>query len=581
MNLPKIIPIPPSFRLHGLGMLLLIPFTYFNGTDPFTNFANEWLAFLIGILLIGVYLFSCWPLTVKIPAVAALPAGMALLIILQTVVNPDVVFSGAHLAILYMIWTAFIMLIAADVAEQCGRQKFVGVLSAYLVAGGVWNVLAEFRRADFHDGLITFNANLLGVGSLGQGNQLCDYMFLAACSALYLFARKRLNWPVLIAVLILFSGEMTVSISRSALLYMLAGAVLVWLWRKSTASETDQRLFKAYLLFIVLFAGWQLFHSWSGSGHSGTMRMVNLAQDENRPSPRLLFWLEAWQIFLQAPWLGTGFGEFDWQVFLHSGLHSHAAINNRVEHAHNLFLQLLAEMGVAGLACFLVFGGLWLKQLSQNCAALPSIGGWWLTALLMTLGIHSMLEYPLWYSHFLGIFAVLTGGFDSRLYALKLSRLTQGALGLIPVVALYLLIDTGRSFLQLEKYYEAARLGKPLPGNGQELVAIGNAGLLKYYSIKYFAAIFILDSEHASERYEFVQKAMHFEPIPPLIFKEVAYLAFLGKQQEALALFHLAESSYPNELPKFAAQVQNLPEADRNKLTFLFEDKTVELAKGQ
>jgi hypothetical protein len=152
---------------------------------------------------------------------------------------------------------------------------------------------------------------------------------------------------------------------------------------------------------------------------------------------------------------------------------------------------------------------------------------------------------------------------------------------LIPVVALYLLIDTGRSFLQLEKYYEAARLGKPLPGNGQELVAIGNAGLLKYYSIKYFAAIFILDSEHASERYEFVQKAMHFEPIPPLIFKEVAYLAFLGKQQEALALFHLAESSYPNELPKFAAQVQNLPEADRNKLTFLFEDKTVELAKGQ
>ena len=210
-------------------------------------------------------------------------------------------------------------------------------------------------------------------------------------------------------------------------------------------------------------------------------------------------------------------------------------------------------MGIAGFLLVLVFGGLWLKQLWQNEYKSREINTWWLLALLATLGIHSMLEYPLWYSQFLGIFAVLLGSNDNRLYTLPLSRITHSALCIIPVLGLYLLFYTCTSFLALEKFYEAARLGQPTPGDVKELVAISNAGLLKDTGIKYFAVMFKLDSKQFEERMGIVEKAMHVEPIPPLLYKQAAYLAYSGKRKQALQLFRMAVSSFPDYLVNFTA----------------------------
>ena len=38
---------------------------------------------------------------------------------------------------------------------------------------------------------------------------------------------------------------------------------------------------------------------------------------------------------------------------------------------------------------------------------------WWVLSLAVILGIHSMLEYPLWYAYFLGIAAVVLGASES------------------------------------------------------------------------------------------------------------------------------------------------------------------------
>ena len=109
-----------TFLAHGLGILVLLPFTYYRGTDPFTNFANEWLALLVGLLLLMTYLFFLKPLSIKMPLVALLPLSLVLLIAVQMLTNSHVALAGAQIAILYLLWAAFIMIIAAHAKQVLG-----------------------------------------------------------------------------------------------------------------------------------------------------------------------------------------------------------------------------------------------------------------------------------------------------------------------------------------------------------------------------------------------------------------------------------------------------------------------------
>jgi len=68
-----------------------------------------------------------------------------------------------------------------------------------------------------------------------------------------------------------------------------------------------------------------------------------------------------------------------------------------IQHAHNLVFQLAAETGVAGLLVLFVSLGVWLYGLRH---AKLDAAHWWGHAALGVLAIHSLLEYPLWYTYF-------------------------------------------------------------------------------------------------------------------------------------------------------------------------------------
>ncbi|MGZ4959076.1 MAG: Wzy polymerase domain-containing protein [Methylomonas sp.] len=560
-----------NWLMYGLGILVWVPFTYYRGTDPVTTFFGEWLAFLVGLIVIASFLFFLKQNTLKIPSIAVLPTGIAALIAIQIVFFKSIVLAYAEVGILYLLWAAFIMVAAAHVSEKIGFFKLADCVAWFFLAGGIWNVLSELNHIE---NLRLFGRNfpeLLGLGTIGQSNQICDYLFMSCCSLLYLFTRNLLGWRVFFSCLLLLTAELGLSSSRSGLLYLIAGGVMVWWWRHLEDQQGFKRLRDGYLIFALLYISWQFLYPLLGYT-TGATRLAANASDVYTPSQRLFFWKDAWDIFLQSPWLGAGFGEFDWAFFMHGQNHDHSFINNRIEHAHNLLFQLLAEMGIAGVLWFMVIGILWFRNIVKRER---NISDWWCLTLLSILGIHSLLEYPLWLSNFLGIFAVLLGASDSRQFELKLSKITRFALCLIPIFGLFLLVNTGLGYLKLEKFYTAVAESLPTPGKFEEIVPISNSGLLAPFGLKYFAFVFKFDSAQAAEKASITEKALHFEPIPPLAYKQAVYLAYLGKQDEARALLQLAMSSYPNELNWFLSQVNMLNQADKDKLAFLFSDGIV------
>jgi len=158
---------------------------------------------------------------------------------------------------------------------------------------------------------------------------------------------------------------------------------------------------------------------------------------------RLALAREAWGMFLDAPWLGVGWGRFAWHHFLHIASTGPGILPGIANHAHNIVLHLLAEAGIVGAGVLAGGAALWIVDLRKTRFSLE---WWWLLALIAVLAIHSLLEYPLWYAYFLGVAALLIGLGSQRAVVVRRTGLARalvalfilsGAIHLASVIAPY------------------------------------------------------------------------------------------------------------------------------------------------
>ncbi|MBI2303189.1 MAG: O-antigen ligase family protein [Chloroflexi bacterium] len=81
------------------------------------------------------------------------------------------------------------------------------------------------------------------------------------------------------------------------------------------------------------------------------VRYVVLTPENWAVVERMVNWQAAWDMFVANPWLGVGVGNFS-AVFESYAL---PGWTNTTGHAHNYYLNLLAETGVLGLLAYLLF----------------------------------------------------------------------------------------------------------------------------------------------------------------------------------------------------------------------------------
>jgi hypothetical protein len=101
-------------------------------------------------------------------------------------------------------------------------------------------------------------------------------------------------------------------------------------------------------------------------------------------------------LIAEKPWTGWGWGELDYAHFI--TLYPGPRFCDILSNAHNLPLHLAVELGLPA-AALLCGGGLWALWQAQPWRETNSARqlAW---AVLAILGLHSLLEYPLWYGPF-------------------------------------------------------------------------------------------------------------------------------------------------------------------------------------
>ncbi len=111
---------------------------------------------------------------------------------------------------------------------------------------------------------------------------------------------------------------------------------------------------------------------------------------------RRVLWDNVLTLIAQKPWFGWGWGELSYAHFITA--YPGARFTEILGNAHTLPLHVAVELGIPA-ALFLGFGLAWTVRLAAPWRdAAPARQMAW--AVLAVIGVHSLLEYPLWYGPF-------------------------------------------------------------------------------------------------------------------------------------------------------------------------------------
>ncbi|MFG6486685.1 Wzy polymerase domain-containing protein [Roseateles sp. BYS78W] len=376
----------------------LPPLLAFNQT-PAATLYNQLLA-LAGWGLALVFWASSspgWRISLKSPAALA----MALLLVAPIT---SVAWRSLPLSLglnaVAVIGAGLVVLVLAQGLSRQARHVAAESLCWGLLATGLLSVvisLVQVFAPDLADGIIIARSGVVGsaVSNLRQPNHLASLMMWAAIAAVYVTERRGWRWllPPLLAAFVF-----TVVLSASRTGYIGVGMLAVW----GVVDRSLSRSARLSLLAtpLMLGASWWLMSMWSTeSGHAfrGASR---LAEGAGSPS-RLAILRDAWALTKANPLTGVGWGEFNFAWSLTPFPTRPIAF---FDHTHNIASQLAVELGlpwagtVLGLLCWAIVKAWHGAATGQgDDAPLRRMA----LMIVLTIGLHSLLEYPLWYAYFL------------------------------------------------------------------------------------------------------------------------------------------------------------------------------------
>ncbi len=559
--------------LVSLCTMFVAPFAVQTRYDLLPLYQSEWLAFVLGLCAVAAYLCKAYRQeNLELPRIALLPLGLLAFVMAQQLLLPGVIREYGLLGMVYFAWAAILMILAHNLRNSDYFERLVRFLAYALVIGGVlvgcleiWSLLVRHVYGNW--------------GGQFQPNIYGDYMFLSVVSWLYLWLKTggTHHWHgnlLALGAVIIVAG-LGITPSRTVLLYWLMLAVLSGIGAFREKRGLLKPLFFLMAGYALMQFAWVDFITPEAVQIQEALPMQSSIDRVVHPavgqSVRWHLWLSAWDLFLQSPWLGQGFGRFDWAYF--NAGYSMPGILNYHEHAHNLLLQFLAELGVFPVLMLGFFLTVWLRDLLKTPCSLEN---GWLLASLSVLGLHSLLEYPLWYLHFLGIAAVLLGMGEQKAYAMKTTKLLTGLTGGAVLLLIGLSINHRLNYFRLENVVnDLKNPGKqssfPKSVSALKSVAEDSPILAPYVAYLFASMGEDKDREVSEHMLAIGGRAIRFIPNPITICKHIVRLAMAGRHDESVDLLGKFLKAFPARINDIDDEIKTYPPAIRQKAAYLLE----------
>ncbi|TMG76851.1 MAG: hypothetical protein E6H75_07490 [Betaproteobacteria bacterium] len=554
----------PDLHRLGLvvcGLLISLPFLNPYHYYPFLTFYTEWLAFVIGLVALAAIAAGSPRNTVPVPGMCIGLFVLAALLVLQAALDQVAYPLRSAMGALYLIWAALLVMLGARLRSELGEAAVSRALQWWLALAGLLAAASGFIQyyhvplpAGTYASVQPLNAMF---GTVNQPNNFADYLGCALVSVAFLYARAALSLiPALIVAFPLAAG-MALSGSRVSWGYVVIVAALIPLLRLGGHSREAKKLlqfasfaFAAFLFVQVLNFYTGIFVGPEGRPNSSGERLIrylDIGVGVGERPIRVQLFLYAWLMFLSSPLLGIGFGEYAWRAFELSAELPGGMPPGLDRHSHNLFLQLLAETGVAGLLCFAIPLAYWLWRTPWRNLAPERC---WTIGVLAIIGLHSMVEFPLWHANFLGMFALLFGAASPGGAVVAPTRLRRGLVLVVVLAASLTARGVWSDYRSFERWYAAletklARGGTPGSGDLADLMKLREGSLFGPYFERITSEAIGIDEEGLGDKLALNTQVMRAYPMPSVVLRQIALLALSGSNAEAMRTLRAAIRVYP------------------------------------
>jgi O-antigen ligase len=539
----------------ALALMVSLPFLNPIHLAPLMTFFEECLALGLGLAALACIAFRRDSGPVSFPAISIWALALSLVLLLQPRWSEAPYSQPATIAGLYVLWAAALMWVGAQMrlvnAERIATVLATAMVLAAIIAAAASWIQVLGLNADFGN-LVPPIPHRRASGLLAQVNMHANHLLVGSASLVYLWSRQRISSAAALGCGTLLASGIAFAASRATLLEL--GALLVVsLWfRSGGAGEPRARPFwvgvAAFTLLLALCAaaasvGFQSLGISERTAHVG---------EASQYLVRLGIYEAAIRIWLSAPIAGVGVGGFAWAHYTTPTPWVGVVPMRPEPYAHDVLLQLLTETGLIGAGIFVAAVILWLLANARRTLATAAPWHIWAVGIVAIELVHSLLEYPLWHAHFLGLTALLMGFCDRRGYRMGSSILSRGlALGTAAIGA-FLLGTTVKYQLELLYWGSMPQALKSDPQvrdmERQAVQRLQKSLLAPYIDISVARALPV-SPDNLEAQLRFMGRAMHFWPVADVVHKQIVLLAMAAKNDEALALIGNLARLQPQYLP--------------------------------
>ena len=464
---------------------------------------------------------------------------------------------------------------SAQPADSTFAQRWAGPFAwALVAAGGVSSLMGLLQ----YFGLATALEPWVRQGTFGeafanlrQRNQFASLTNMALVALIWCVVAGRsqaagagintsLHWreelPLLLATALLAIGN-AASSSRTGLLQLALLCGLFGLWGGWRRPAVRRILLVAVVIYGVSSFALPLL---AGLDPFDKSMFGRLRDGDGVCESRRALWSNVLDLIALRPYLGWGWGELDYAHYM--TLFDSVRFCAILDNAHNLPLQLAVELGVP--LALLVCGGMawwaWRRKPWQEVDPARQMA--W--GVLAVIGLHSLLEYPLWYGPFQMAAAVCVALLWRREKPIA-AAIYESNRPLAPVIrAQAAIILIASSVYALWDYQRISQLYLA-PQDRDAAYAddtIGKARNSWLFSNQVqFAELTTTPLDRSTAQYTFdtASALLHYSPEPRIIEKVIESAVMLGRDEEAVAHLGRFRAAFPKEHAAWARGNARMP----------------------
>lgn len=400
---------------------------------PWLTSHSEFFAFA-SLLILSIFVFKFIP-KIYIVQINIFILFLILIPIIQFFTGKIFFWGDTLIVIIYLLGFFCALTIGFNISKDVSLKKniYIVLCSTILFASIVSVFLAIKQWLLQSNGqlwLVEFPLGARPFANFAQPNTCATFLSFGLIASLYLYEKKYINkfCGILLASFILFG----IALTQSRTTWVFTLVFLVWWFWKTNYFNIRLRkwsvfyFFGIYILFIITIP--------YISDCLGVASTTDILTRATTGHLRIPMWHQMLVAIKNEPLWGYGWNQVSvaqLSVFLEY------PTTEWTEHSHNILLDLLIWNGVPLGIIIIAFVAWWLYQLSKLATGIESFIA---LAIVGSVLVHAMLEFPLDYAFFLFPVGFLLGTVQAEDKNLKIVSIQRSLISLFLTISIIMYI---------------------------------------------------------------------------------------------------------------------------------------------